>query len=147
MKIRQMKSEDIPQILAIVAEAWSKETAQVALPDFVEMFSNSAWPPTYYVAIEDDLVVGMVGYRVSWILYGIYDLNYLAVRKDYQHRGIAVELMNQLLSDLRPIADVLLAMTNIPEFFERWGFKAIQTLRTTETHGKELIMLQVEDAG
>lgn len=143
--IRPMLQGDIPQCLLVASECWSKFTAQCAYPDFLEMFSAAAFRPFYYVAVEEEKVVGMVGYNTSWLSYGIYNMFWLGVRPAYRKQGIATKLMNRCLEDLLPIADVIMGVTDIPEFYHRWGFKTISLIETTEAtevYGDSIIMLQ-----
>jgi GNAT superfamily N-acetyltransferase len=145
MIIRPMQQSDIPQCLIIAREGWDRGTAQHAAPDFTEMFASAAWRPFFYVAEEHESIVGMVGYGVSWLCYGVYNLFWLAVRRNARGRGIGKALIERCLDDLYPIADVLMLVTSIPEFYERhWRFRTIANIKTTENYGEHLMLLTVD---
>jgi predicted N-acetyltransferase YhbS len=142
-RIRAMRPDDLPAILHIASEAWGRLTSQTAQPDFCEMFSSSAWRPHYYVAVVEGQVVGMIGWKTSWLCYGIYDLFWLAVRKNRRHQGIGRKLVDRCLVDLAEIADVIMLVTNVPEFYSKnWKFRLIANLKTSENYGENLMILE-----
>ncbi|WP_158809650.1 GNAT family N-acetyltransferase [Beijerinckia sp. L45] len=141
--IRPMRLDDMPACRVIAAECWSRFTAQVAEPEFREAFASSAWRPTFYIAERHGAVVGMAGYGTSWLSYGIYNLFWVAVRPHVQGRGIARQLVDQCLADLFPIADAVMLMTGVPEFYARgWGFESIGTVPQSEGFGDTLMVLR-----
>lgn len=144
MIIRAMTQADLPAVLQIAAEGWGRGTAQRAQPDFCEMF-GSGWRPHYYVA-EDDAgdIVGMIGWKSSWLCYGIYDLFWLAVRKARRREGFGRRLVQRCLDDLAPTADVVMLTTNVPDFYVKgWGFRTIANLKTTENYGEHMMILEM----
>lgn len=141
--IRPMQQSDIPACLAVAAEGWSKQTAQMAQPDFSDAFSNAAWRPFFFVAEIDGEVVGTACYVVSWLCYGVYNLAWVAVKKDFRGRGLGIALVDRCLDDLRPIADAVMLATNIPNFYRRWGFRPSDNLHTTENLGEHIMVLEI----
>lgn len=146
LTIRAMTPADLPALLEIASEAWGRLTGQTAQPDFCEMFSGSAWRPHYYVAVVEDEVVGMIGWKTSWLCYGIYDLFWLAVRKNYRKKGIGRKLVERCLFDLKALADVVMLVTNVPDFYSKnWGFRLVANLKTLEGYGDNLMIKTSSD--
>lgn len=142
--IRPLRPTDIPACLRLAGEGWDRLTAQCAQPDLESMFSSAVWKPFFYVAEENDQVIGMAGYGNSWLSYGIYDLFWHVVSKEHRKRGIGSSLVNRRLDDLRTIADVVMISTKIPDFYSKhWNFKTIAKIQTTENYGNHLMMLQM----
>jgi hypothetical protein len=60
--IRAMAQADLPAVLAIASNAFDRDHAQRAQPEFNEMFSSAALRPFFYVAEVGGKVVGVAGY-------------------------------------------------------------------------------------
>lgn len=144
--IRPMQQSDIPACLAVAAEGWDKKTAQMAQPDFSDAFSSAAWRPIFYVAEIDGKVIGTACYVVSWLCYGVYNLAWVAVKRDFRGRGIGAALVQRCLDDLHPIADVVMLATNVPEFYRPFGFRHSDNLHTTENLGEHIMVLEIGGA-
>lgn len=143
LEIRPMRQSDIPSCLGVVAEGWNKYTAQTAQPDFSDAFSNAAWKPFFYVAEDDGVVVGTACHVVSWLCYGVYNLAWVAVKREFRGHGIGVTLVDRCLVDLRPVADAVMLATNIPDFYQRWGFRRWDGLKTSENLGEHIMVLEI----
>lgn len=140
--IRPMTAEDIPACLGVISACWDRFTAQAARPDLEAMFSGSSWRPFFYVAEADSQVVGLAGYGDSMLSYGIYSLFWHGVIPSARRRGVGERLVHRRLSDLRPVADVILIATKIPAYYEKhFGFKTIARVKTEENYGDHLMML------
>lgn len=142
MKIRPMQQSDIPACLAVTAEGWDRRTAQAAQPDFSEAFSSSAWRPIFYVAEVEGVVVGTACHVVSWLCYGVYNLAWVAVRKDFRGRGFGKALVQRCLDDLSPFADAIMLATNVPDFYRPFGFRRSDGIKTTENLGEHIMVLE-----
>jgi predicted N-acetyltransferase YhbS len=145
MIIRVMQQSDIPAALGVVADAWGKKTAQMAQPDFSDAFASSAWKPIFYVAEIDGFVVGTACYVVSWLCYGVYNLAWVAVQKEFRGRGIGRSLVERCLADLSPIADEIMLATNVPDFYRPMGFVRFGGLKTTENLGEHIMVLHLTE--
>lgn len=141
--IRPMQQSDIPACLAVAAEGWDKRTAQMAQPDFSDAFSNAAWKPVFYVAEVEGEVVGTSCHVVSWLCCGVYNLAWVAVKNSFRGRGIGKALVERCLTDLRPVADVVMLATNVPDFYRPFGFRDSDNLRTTENLGEHIMVLEL----
>lgn len=140
--IRPMTQTDLPQCMRLAREGWDKFAGQVAQPEFMEMFTASAWRPFFYVAEDGGRLVGMAGWNTSWLTYGIYNLFWVAVQKNCRGAGIGRALVSKCLNDLEPLADAVMLMTSVPEFYEKnWGFKTIAEIKSAEDYGDKLMLL------
>lgn len=145
MKIRPMTQEDLPAVLAVVVSGWGKAHAQAAQPDFSEMFGAAAWKPFFNVAEVDGRVVGMAGYGVSWLNYGVYDLFWIGVHTSQRGKGIGKMLVEACLFEMKTLADQVILATDIPEFYEKnFGFTVMGGMSTTQGPEDVLMILQMD---
>lgn len=137
-----MAPTDIPRVLAITGECWDRFTAQLAQPDFESMFSGAVWKPFFYVAEAEGTVIGVAGYGVSWLSYGIYNMFWHGVTPSARRQGVGENLVRRRLADLAPIADVVMIATKIPDYYAKhFGFKTIAQVQTVENYGDHLMMI------
>jgi len=80
------------------------------------------WPRS---AAEDDRkILGVAGMMPSWIMRGVWDFNWINVRKDVQGEGIGHALTEHRIREvLQRDGRAIHLMTRIPEFFEQWAFR------------------------
>ena len=78
----------------------------------------------YYVYIENGSVVGCAALHIFW--KDLAEIKSMAVEEDYQKRGIGKQLIQKCLEEGKVLGiNRLFALTYIPEFFERMGFKRV----------------------
>ncbi len=78
----------------------------------------------YYVYIENGSVVGCAALHIFW--KDLAEIKSIAVEEDYQKRGIGKQLIQKCLEEGKVLGiNRLFALTYIPEFFERMGFKRV----------------------
>src|SRR5882724_443874 len=87
--IRPMTQVDLPGALAVISSGFGRGDAQMAQPDLNEMFCSTAWRPFFYVAVnhDDGQIVGVTGYSVSWLNYGVYELFWVGVLEECRGMG------------------------------------------------------------
>lgn len=142
MIYRPMTQSDVPDCMRLAAKVWDRLTGQVSQPEFMEMFTASAWRPFFYVAEDRGRLVGMAGWNTSWLTYGIYNLFWVAVIRDRRKEGIGKALVDRCLGDLEPLADAIMLMTGIPGFYEKnWGFKTLCNIKNAENYSDVLMVL------
>jgi ribosomal protein S18 acetylase RimI-like enzyme len=139
-----MTQADLPSVLAVASSGFGRADAQMAQPDFNDMFSPASWRPFFYVATNrgDGRIIGVAGYAVSWLSYGVYELFWVGVLKEFQGMGTGKALVSQCLADLATIADQVILATDIPEFYAKnWKFATVRSLPTS-LGSKDVIMIK-----
>ena len=86
MKIEIMTKEHIPCVSEIEKEEFGAENAKKTLEKELENKISG-----YFVAKEDDLVLGYIG---IWNLCGEGDIINIAVKKDFRRKGVGTFLMD-----------------------------------------------------
>jgi ribosomal protein S18 acetylase RimI-like enzyme len=138
LKIRQVKMEDLPELTAIEQLCFTKEEAATK-----EAFEKRIRhiPDSFFTAEENGAVVGLVNGPVIKTAYITDDLFQeieenpatggnqsilgLAVRPDYQNRGVASLLLTRLEKDAREKRRETITLTckeNLISFYEKLGF-------------------------
>jgi ribosomal protein S18 acetylase RimI-like enzyme len=122
MEIRRLTQDDIPECLHIVRRNWSLETAQSCHVELGQSFGTAVWRPIFYVAC-DAAILGLAGYSVSWMNYGIYDITWVNVDPSHQRRGVGKSLVDRCLHDISAVGSLVMLSTDKPEYYEQhWGF-------------------------
>ncbi len=131
--IREMAIKHLNRYGEIYAEAfsgepwndpWKKEDAVIHVKELLE--SKTALGFEY---IKDDKVVGFILGTSMLFHYGrTFEINDLAVDPAYQRQGIAKELMDKMLDEIkkRGMVGVHLITAGegiLPKFYEKYGFK------------------------
>lgn len=123
MIIRRLAYNDIPSCLHIVNENWGQTISQSCHIEFGQAFGNAVWKPIFYVVEIDQTVVGMAGYAVSWMNYGIYDITWVNVDPLFQRNGIGKMLVSRCIDDIKAIGSLIMISTDIPDYYKQhWGF-------------------------
>ena len=105
-------------------DPWKSEDAAIHIKELLE--TKTSYGLEYVI---DGKVAGFILGTSMLFHYGrTFDLNDLAVDPAYQKRGIAKQLMDKLLSDIKEqgMAGVHLITAGeafLPEFYERFGFE------------------------
>ena len=105
-------------------DPWKPEDAEVHVRELLE--SKQAYGLEYVI---DGLVVGFILGTSMLFHYGrTFEINDLAVDPAWQRRGIAKELMDRCLADLKAQGIVAVHLITagegiLPAFYERYGFQ------------------------
>ena len=147
MIVRALAQADVPACLIVIAECWGRSTAHTAEPELRDAFSGGSYRPTFYVAVDDEQVVGIAGYNASWSGYGLFNMCWIGVRPSWRNRGIAAALVNRCLDDLLPVAEAVMLVTHIPRYYAKhWGFVAVSSLPLRgRAEGDTLMVLLLQD--
>ena len=117
-------------------DPWKPEDAAIHIKELLE--TKTSYGLEYVI---DGQIVGFILGTSMLFHYGrTFDINDLAVDPAYQKRGIAKQLMDQLLSDIKEQGMVGVHLITageafLPEFYERFGLKKEQRVILM---GKEL---------
>ncbi|KKW09406.1 MAG: GCN5-related N-acetyltransferase [Candidatus Kaiserbacteria bacterium GW2011_GWA2_49_19] len=110
MEIRKASAGDMPAISKLISE-YPDELMQDHLPP----------AEAFFVATENEEVVGCCALEIY--SRRLAEVRSLAVRKDFQHKGIAKQLIQTCVT-LAKENDVyeLFCITGNPDFFQKRGF-------------------------
>jgi GNAT superfamily N-acetyltransferase len=92
MEIRSAEPPDVEAMLGLTAEVVGPVRAEVVLRSYLERHH-------VLVAVDDDRVVGVLGFRTDW--FGCTFVSLVSVHKDVRRRGIARALYRRV-EDMTP---------------------------------------------
>ncbi len=117
--ITKAKISHARQIYDIIASyARSAEMLPRALSDIYEHIRD------FFVYEEDGQVKGVCALHIVWD--DLAEIRSLAVEKDKQGSGVGTELVKQCLDEAKSLGiEKVFALTYVPVFFEKLGFKRI----------------------
>lgn len=87
MEIRSAESADVEAMLGLTAEVVGPVRAEPVLRSYLERHH-------VLVAVDDDRVVGVLGFRTDW--FGCTFVSLVSVHKDVRRRGIARALYRRV---------------------------------------------------
>ena len=117
--IRKARISDVKDIQKLIAQ-YAKQ--DLMLPRSLnELYENIR---DYFVSETDGCIHGCAGLHVSW--EDLAEIKSLAVSKQEQGKDIAQKLLAAALDEAKSL-DIgrVFALTYIPEFFKKYGFKVI----------------------
>jgi len=137
MKIRLLKKTEISKCAEIVRKNYSKKWEKTSAAELKSMFSNSAANPIYYVAEEDNKIIGFIGFIQSWMDYNIYQIFWVNVDPSKQRQGVGKKLVAKVISEIKKKKNAALiqlsaTLPNSKYYAQHFGFK------TMELFGPEL---------
>jgi len=76
----------------------------------------------FFVYEEDGKIIGISSLHIYW--EDLAEIKSLAVLEEYQHKGIGKKLVEECIKDAKELGvKKVFALTYVPEFFEKLGFK------------------------
>lgn len=130
MHIRPLEEADIPHAAAIVGRNYSAEYEETSAREFRDMFGTAAIRPSYVVAEQDAMIIGVAGFIQSWMDYNVYNIFWVNVDPSCQRQGIGTQLIERVLHDIRAQPDprLILLTTDSPAYYrDRFGFAELHT--------------------
>ena len=131
MIIRNMKKGDIPSAMNIVELNYDKEEAI----EIGNMFKDLPIKPSYLVAINEKTkeFLGYGGFIQSMMSYAIYELFSINVHPRNQRKGIGIEIVNNLIKEIKAIRGknkeahriALTCEDKLVRFYEKFGFRVL----------------------
>jgi L-amino acid N-acyltransferase YncA len=130
VKIRPLRTADIPAATHIVAANYSKKYATLAKKELEAMFRTAVYTPTFLVAEEKSEVIGLTGYIQSWMDYQVYHLFWVNVSGVHQGRGVGKKLILEALKRIKKQqginkARMVLITTTVPAFYTQFNFRKL----------------------
>lgn len=118
--IRKATLQDVPAIHRLInSRAKQGEMLPRSLSEIYENVRE------YYVAVERGVVVGVAGLHVSW--EDLAEIKSVAVKPAYQGKGLGRAVVQACLDEGRAMGiRKLFALTYVPGFFRKMGFKKIK---------------------
>jgi predicted N-acetyltransferase YhbS len=135
--IRSMIEDDVPKLAAIVALNYNRHCAEAFHHEARCAFYNYPFKPRFIVAEDSSgWPLGCACWNADWCSWGVFNISWVQVAPHIQGRGVGKALVESVLSELRPIASLILLATTKPIYYQRWGFKVIQTYSATVEYEK-----------
>lgn len=135
MIIRKMTKFDIPAVISIATTNWPNDKRiKHSVPlELNDMFSSANYRPTFFVAEDANLIVGMGAWNWAWHNYDIYEILWGNVLKEYQGQGIGRALVEARLADIKIVSEgekerrqsYVTVSTHLYKIYEKFGFKSI----------------------
>lgn len=128
--IRTAAAEDVDAMVAVVDDCFPGADLAAARREMAEAFAESLYRPAYVVALDKDKLVGMTGYIPSYLDFETYELFWVAVRPDWQSKGVGSRVVRAALDAIdalpdRPRPCQVLLSTDLDGYFARLGFERL----------------------
>ena len=92
----------------------------------------------FFVYEENGKIVGVGSLHVFW--EDLAEIKSLAVLDEYQHKGIGKKIVQKCLEDAKTLGiKRVFALTYVPQFFEKLGFKVVDKSEFTQKVWTECI--------
>jgi predicted N-acetyltransferase YhbS len=142
--IRSMKDDDVSILAAIIGKNYNKHCAEAFHHEARCAFYHYPFKPRFLVAENFSKIVGCVCWNTDWVSWGVFNISWVQVDPEYKGQGIGKMLVDAALTELRPIASMVLLATTKPAYYERWGFQPLKSYRATveyEVSGETEILM------
>lgn len=143
MKIRKMTREDIVSVVGVDGDAFSDAWREAAFREEIEKDYSH-----YFVCEIDGEIAGYAG---IWCIYETAELIRIATAPEFQHRGIANMLMQEILSCAkscgceRMMLEVRKSNTPAQALYKKFGFDEI-SVRKGYYNGEDAIIMEMKAA-
>jgi len=108
---------DDPEAIAALVNRFAEQQLMLPRP-LHEIYDQLR---DFYVYREDGDVLGCVALHISW--KGLAEIRSLAVAEEARGQGVATRLIEACLDEARELGvPRVFTLTNIPDFFQRFGF-------------------------
>ena len=119
--IRKANVDDVKKIQALIS--YYADRDQMLPRSLNELYENIR---DFYIWQEGKKVWGVCALHVDW--EDLAEIKSLAVAKSKANKGIGSKLLAKCLDEARTLkVKKVFALTYVPEFFERFGFRLVDT--------------------
>ena len=117
--LRKAKISDIKYIYKLILH-FSKKGDVLPRP-LAELYEHLR---DFFVYEDRDLIVGACALQVCW--EDLAEIKSLVVSEEYQNKGIGIQLVKACIEEAKSLEiSKVFALTRVPEFFEKMGFRRI----------------------
>lgn len=148
MKIRPIKKSEIRQVSKIVELNYSKKYGKSSFDEITSAFSNKTCPPKYLVVEQNKNIIGVAGYGISWMDYGVYTMFWVNVTPEFQGKGIGTTLVGEVICKIKkskylgiPSKLILITSTKKNTYFYNKKFKFKKLCKIKNGDGEYLMGL------
>jgi ribosomal-protein-alanine N-acetyltransferase len=139
MKLRRMTEADIPSVVAIEQalfnDPWSERS-------FLHEIKHNAF--SIPLILEEGGEV--IGYVIAWKIFDEFHIANIAIRPDYQNRGLGKMLMREILRHAQGCRYALLEVreNNAPaiHLYQKFGFRTIYRRPGYYPNGETALVMQ-----
>ena len=138
--IDSMRKEDLPEVMAIeslsFSEPWTEEM-------FLHEIASRGISDVLVARADDGSGPRIVGFLCAWIVAGELHINNVAVHPGYRRRGIASQLLEELLRRAKAggarvgYLEVRASNEAAITIYQRYGFKTVGRRRNYYDHPRE----------
>lgn len=149
--IRPLEAKDIsacvPMAIESFGDDYTKDQFNTIEEEFKAAFDNEWWGrPNYYVFESEGQILGMGGYALSWLDWGVYEMFWSCVKNGYKNQGIGKALVAHREKEIikeasgikfkRDITILFSCTQTVVEYHKKNGYKVL----INKASGKEVIM-------
>lgn len=141
--IRPMEPKDLTPALKLIELNWDMGAVHLAQKEIIAALHGSKPQPVYYVAVSDNIVVGMIGICDSFMDTRLYEIFWVNVVPAWHGLGIGRMLVRRCLELAleRDAALVLLACKiSVAPFYTKLGFHIFSTNQSEHLVDQDYIM-------
>lgn len=132
---RSLQVEDFPRIADMMALIYG-EKARSSIGELAAANANELFPPRFRIAELDSALVGIAGFKETWMDRRVASLFWVNVHPRFRRRGIGTRLVTEVIAECRTNGIELMQLTTTSSGFYRqnFGFSHIYTFGPTHRH-------------
>lgn len=130
IKVRELLQDQFEDAVKIVIA--NGYTENQLLPDLKDSTASTEERPFFFGATINTELVGIIGYRSTWMDFGSLSLFWAMVKPEWQKKGVGKELINHVflhIKSCRHEPKHLLLSTAIPYYYQQFGFEIIKATK------------------
>lgn len=143
ISIRPMEPKDLTPALDMIELNWDMGAVHLAKEEIVAALAGMKPQPVYYVAVSDNIVVGMIGICDSFMDTRLYEIFWVNVLPAWHDLGIGSRLVIRAL-ELALERDAALVLfsckINVAPFYTKLGFHIFSTNQSEHLVDQDYIM-------
>src|ERR1035437_79814 len=104
---------------------WVDYPKEQVIDELMCPFSNLVYKPSYFIALQNNVVIGIASYMWSHTSSNVLELSFNTVNPDFQRKGIGQHLVYLRLKEIIEQGNddsVVITVTRKPKLFEKFNF-------------------------